>query len=166
MSTAADVIAGFTAERRTLAIAESLTGGLLTSTLVDVPGASAVVRGGIVAYQTDVKSKLLGVDAELLATAGAVDPRVAEQMAVGAAGRLEAACAVATTGVAGPDPQDGRPVGTVFIGLARGTDVRVERFAFSGDRAGIRRQTVDAALDLLLESCPGDAGNPKQRRPK
>lgn len=151
MSVAAEIIAGFTASATTVAVAESLTGGLVTSALVDVPGASAVVRGGVVAYQTDLKSALLRVDADLLASCGAVDPRVAEQMASGVADRLGADFGVATTGVAGPDPQDGRDVGTVFIAVAAGKLSRVERFAFAGDRQAIRRQSVEAALQLLQD---------------
>ncbi|GAB3565651.1 CinA family protein [Spelaeicoccus albus] len=151
MSRATDVLARLGTQQASIAVAESLTGGLLISALVDVPGASAVVRGGIVAYQTELKSALLGVDAELLASSGAVDARVAEQMASGVRTRLGADWGVATTGVAGPDPQDGHPVGTVFIGVVCGDVRRTRRHEFGGDRSAIRRQSVDAALQLLLE---------------
>lgn len=159
MSVAEEVVTSFTASAVTVAVAESLTGGLLTSALVDVPGASNVVRGGVVAYQTELKAKLLGVDPELLATAGAVDPRVAQQMASGVAERLGADIGVATTGVAGPDPQDGRAVGTVFIAVASADSRRVEELSFTGDRQAIRRKSVDAALALLRDTGPGRRGN-------
>lgn len=135
----------------TLAVAESLTGGLLASAVVDVPGASAVFTGGVVAYATPVKHTLVGVDAALLAERGAVDARVAEQLADG----VRHACAVegrpadlgvATTGVAGPDPQDGHLPGDVFVGIASPRGIRSVRLALSGDRAGIRRGAVEAAL--------------------
>jgi nicotinamide-nucleotide amidase len=99
-------------------VAESLTGGMLCSALIDVPGASAVVRGGVVSYATDLKHRLLGVDAGLLAANGPVDPDVATQMAHGVRERLGADWGVATTGVAGPDPQDGIAAGTVYIAVA------------------------------------------------
>lgn len=159
MSVAEEVVACFTASGATVAVAESLTGGLLTSALVDVPSASNVVRGGVVAYQTELKAELLGVDPELLATAGAVDPRVAQQMASGVAERLGADIGVATTGVAGPDPQDGRAVGTVFIAVASADSRRVEELSFTGDRQTIRRKSVDAALTLLRDTGPERRGN-------
>lgn len=135
----------------TIATAESLTGGLLSAALVDVPGASLVFNGGVVAYATPLKGTLLGVDAELLAERGAVDPDVARQMA----DRVRRVCAVdgrpadlglATTGVAGPDPQDGRSPGTVFIGVALGEQVEVTALELTGDRAAIRWATVGAAI--------------------
>jgi nicotinamide-nucleotide amidase len=103
---------------QTVAVAESLTGGLLCSALVEVPGASVVVRGGVVAYATELKHELLGVDAELLAGNGAVDPDVAAQMALGVRQRLGADWGLATTGVAGPDPQDGVQPGRVYVAVA------------------------------------------------
>jgi nicotinamide-nucleotide amidase len=99
----------------TVAVAESLTGGIVVAALVGVPGASQVVRGGVVAYMTDLKATLLGVDTELLERVGAVDPDVARAMARGVGVRLGADHGLATTGVAGPDPQDGHPVGEVWI---------------------------------------------------
>lgn len=137
-----------------IAVAESLTGGLLTATLVEVPGISAVLHGGIVAYQTPLKHSLLGVSAELLAEHGAVHPQVAEQMAAGVrmaatVDGLPATIGVATTGVAGPDPQDGQAPGTVFLGLATEAGVWHRRLALAGDRASIRSQTVAEALGWL-----------------
>jgi nicotinamide-nucleotide amidase len=146
----ADVVARLAAAGETLALAESLTGGMLAARIVDVPGASTVLRGGIIAYATDLKRDLLGVDAELLAREGAVHPQVAAQMASGARERLAATWALATTGVAGPDPQDGKPPGTVFLGVAGPDGVRTTELLLTGDRAQVRAATVDAALALLL----------------
>jgi nicotinamide-nucleotide amidase len=150
----ARIVASLTASRRTLAVAESLTGGLLTSALVDVPGASAVLTGGVVAYDTALKHSVLGVDAVVLAAHGAVHPDVAVQMAVGVRTALAvrgepAAIGLSTTGVAGPDPQDGQEPGTVFIGLAIGHEVRSFPLQLEGDRRSIREQTVQRALEIL-----------------
>ncbi len=146
----ADVVARLVALRQTVGCAESLTGGLVVARLVDIPGASAVVRGGVVAYATPVKTSLLAVDAALLAQRGAVDAEVARQMALGAQRVLGADWGVATTGVAGPDPQDGMPVGCVFVAVA-GPDgsPAVERHDLAGSRTEIRDGAVDAALALL-----------------
>jgi len=133
-----------------IAAAESLTGGRVTATLVDVPGASAYVRGGIVAYATDLKSTALGVDADLLAARGAVDPAVAAQMAQGVRRVLRADVGLATTGVAGPDPQDGSPVGTVYIAVATPETVIVTELALAGTRDEIRSRTVESVLELAL----------------
>ncbi len=137
-----------------VALAESLTGGLLTAALVDVPGASAAVSGGVVAYATPLKASLLGVDAGLLAERGAIDAEVARGMARGARERLAvdglpADYGLATTGAAGPDPQDGHPPGTVWIGIATRDGAQAEGLRLAGDRAAIREATVDAALGLL-----------------
>ncbi|WP_432513992.1 CinA family protein [Kineococcus sp. SYSU DK001] len=149
MTSAADVVAALVAARVRVATAESLTGGLLCATLVDVPGASAVVRGGVVAYATELKTALLGVPDEALARTGPVDGFVAEEMARGACARLGADLGVATTGVAGPGPADGFAAGTVFLGVAApwlSGGARHVRLALTGDRARIRRETVAAAL--------------------
>lgn len=135
----------------TIAVAESLTGGLAVSALIDIPGASAVVRGGVVAYATDVKRSVLGVDADLLASAGAVDPAVAHQMAAGVRALLGADVGVATTGVAGPEPQDGKPVGTVCIAVVTPEGASSGTSVFTGDRDSIRRASVEAALAACLE---------------
>ena len=134
----------------TLATAESLTGGLVCGALTSVPGASSVVRGGVVAYATDRKNALLGVPADVLAECGAVDADVASAMAEGVRHVMVADIGVATTGVAGPDPQDGHDVGTVFVAVSGPGVARVERLALDGDRAAIRAATVDAALGLCL----------------
>ena len=129
--------------------AESLTGGLVCAALTDVPGASAVVRGGVIAYATDVKASVLGVDAGLLAERGAVDPAVASQLADGVARLLNCEVGVGTTGVAGPEPADGCPVGTVHVAVRTPEGIVVESLALTGDRGQIRRATVAAALDLV-----------------
>ena len=146
-----DLVARLGRRGETVGCAESLTGGLVVARLVDTPGASAVVRGGVVAYATEVKASLLGVDADLLAARGAVDPEVARQLALGARRVLGADWGVATTGVAGPDPQDGMPVGCVFVAVAGpgGGEVVVERHDLVGGRAQVRAGAVDAVLALL-----------------
>ena len=141
----------------TIAVAESLTGGALVARLIDTPGASATVLGGVVAYNTELKHRLLGVPASVLAPHGPVDPDVARAMAAGvrtalAVGGVPADVGIATTGVAGPDPQDGQPVGTVWIGLAMGDRVDAYPLLLSGSRADIRSQAVDAAIAILLDA--------------
>ena len=142
-------------ERRlTIAVAESLTGGLLTAELTSVPGASAVVLGGAVVYATELKHTLLGVDAALLAAEGPVHPEVARQLADGVRKRLAVDgrspdLGVSTTGVAGPDPQGGRPVGTVYVGVSSANGTRAVALRLSGDRDGIRRRTVAEAVAAL-----------------
>lgn len=142
----------------TLAVAESLTGGAVCARLVDVPGASRVLRGGVVAYATDLKAGLLGVDRELLAQRGAVDPDVAVAMAAGVAQRLGADVGLATTGVAGPDPQDGRPPGTVHVAVVTPVTSRVSSATLPGDRAAIRAATVREVLTLALAALGEQAG--------
>jgi nicotinamide-nucleotide amidase len=134
----------------TIATAESLTGGLVCATLVDAPGASALVRGGVVAYVPDVKSQVLGVDDTLIDAQGTVDGEVARQMAEGVRLRLGATWGIATTGNAGPDSSEGKPVGTVFIAVVGPEASSVRELALSGDRDEIRRSTTTAALALLL----------------
>ena len=145
-----EIIALLTARGGTLAVAESLTGGLLAAALTAVPGASAAFRGAVVAYATDLKTALLGVPAELLDRHGAVHPAVAKAMAEGARRRMGAAVAAATTGVAGPDPEDGQPVGTVHIAVSAGGGTIARALALSGDRHQIRVATVEQSLGLLM----------------
>ena len=135
---------------QTVAVAESLTGGLVAAALTDVPGSSASFRGGVVAYATELKADLLGVDAMMLRRHGAVYPQVAAAMAQGVRARLGATYGVATTGVAGPDPSDGQPVGTAHIAVSVADDTVVRTIALTGDRHEIRRLTVEHALGLLL----------------
>ncbi|MFD9126213.1 CinA family protein [Kitasatospora sp. NPDC059571] len=135
----------------TVAVAESLTGGLLAAALVDVPGASATFRGSVTAYATELKASVLGVDEGLLAVHGPVHPVVARQMADGVRRLLGATYGLATTGVAGPEPQDGLPVGTVHVACAGPGGTQTVSPVLSGQRARIRAATVTAALELLLE---------------
>jgi nicotinamide-nucleotide amidase len=135
----------------TLGVAESLTGGLLAAELTAVPGASRAFRGSVTAYATELKRDVLGVGAALLAECGAVDPLVAEAMAQGARGVLGAVWGLATTGVAGPAPQDGKPVGTAYVAVAGPGRTRVESLRLEGDRAAIREATVRSALGLLID---------------
>ena len=135
---------------QTVAVAESLTGGLLAAALTDVPGASAAFRGGMITYATELKAVLLGVDALMLARHGAVYPPVAVAMADGVRTRLGATYGLATTGVAGPEPADGQPVGTAHIAVSVADDTVVRTIALTGDRQQIRRLTVEHALGLLL----------------
>ncbi|MDN5382295.1 MULTISPECIES: CinA family protein [Streptomyces] len=163
-SPAAEVVRLLTVRGETVAVAESLTGGLVAAEITSVPGASKVFRGSVTAYATELKHRLLGVDAALLAERGAVDPQVAAQMAAGVRKALGADWGVATTGVAGPDPQDGQPVGTVFVavdgplatesGASRGGKTTALRL--NGGRAEIRRESVRSVLALLLEQIAGE----------
>ncbi len=142
------------AGQRTLATAESVTGGLVAKLLTDIPGASDAFKGGAVTYTDEVKALTLGVSREALATTGAVSEVVARAMAVGARERFGADVSLATTGIAGPTGGTRElPVGTVFIALAgAGADVVVERFRFGFDRERVRAFTAHAALDLLRRS--------------
>ncbi|WP_144118906.1 CinA family protein [Catellatospora sichuanensis] len=135
---------------QTVAAAESLTGGLLTATLVTVPGVSRVLRGGLVVYATDLKHSLAGVDAALLAERGPVDPDVALALARGARERCGADWGLSTTGVAGPGPQDGVPAGTVYVALA-GPDgqAEVRELHVDGERQHVRDTAVATVLSLL-----------------
>ncbi len=146
--TAADLIALLTARGQTLGCAESLTGGLLTDAFVQVPGASRVLMGGIIAYDEGRKQSLLGVSAETLARYTAVSEQTALEMARGARAALKTDYALSTTGYAGPDGAD---VGLVYAGFAGPTGTAAREHRFRGSRAEIRRQAVDAAVALLAE---------------
>ncbi len=150
----------------TVGTAESLTGGLVAAALTAVPGASAVFRGAIVAYATDLKATLLGVPAELLGRVGAVHPDVAVAMAAGARRRLGVSVALATTGVAGPEPADGQPVGTVHIAVSMPASSVHRALRLAGDRAQIRERTVLDLLGLLVDAltatAPGPGWTPSQ----
>ncbi|TAL46303.1 MAG: CinA family protein [Salinibacterium sp.] len=153
-SLSAEIVRLLTATHRTIAVAESLTGGLLTAELVRTPGASAVLRGGIVAYHTDLKHSLLGVDVALLAEHGPVHPEVAAQMATGVRARLAvdgtpADIGISTTGVAGPGPEGGHPAGTVFLGFAIGGTAQSTRLSLTGDRDEVRAAVVLESLRAL-----------------
>jgi nicotinamide-nucleotide amidase len=161
---AATLVRVLTDRNETVATAESLTGGLLAATIVDVPGASVVLRGGLVVYATDLKATLAGVPADLLRARGPVDPDVAIALARGARRRCGATWGVSTTGVAGPTPQDGNPVGTVYVAVSGpptagdpangpesdGDSDEVVALRLDGDRPAIRRAAVGAALAMLV----------------
>jgi nicotinamide-nucleotide amidase len=150
---AVELIAALTRRGQTLAVAESLTGGLLAATIVDVPGASAAFRGGLVVYATDLKASLAGVDPVLLAERGPVDPEIAAALAAGARSRCGADWGLSTTGVAGPTRQNDIAVGTVFIGLS-GPDgssrARALHLGSGVSRHEIRTRSVESVLEWIL----------------
>ncbi|MER5766464.1 CinA family protein [Streptomyces sp. NPDC001985] len=159
MTTAARVLAVLAERGESLAVAESLTGGLVAAELTGVPGASRSFRGSVTAYATDVKREVLGVDGTLLAERGPVDAAVALQMAAGVRTVLRAGWGIATTGVAGPGPQDGQPAGTVLVAVAGPDGIRkVAPLRLNGTRAEIRRESVRSVLGLLLDELQGTAG--------
>jgi nicotinamide-nucleotide amidase len=148
---AAEIVAALASKHYRIAVAESLTGGLLVAELISVPGASVVVLGGVVAYNTELKHTVLGVDAEVLAAHGAVHSDVAAQMAANVRATLAVAgepahIGISTTGVAGPDPQDGQPVGTVYLGFAIGSEVTTKHLQLGGSREAIRAKVVYESL--------------------
>ena len=155
---ATEVIRTLVLAGHTVATAESLTGGLVAAALTDVPGSSNAFRGGVVAYATELKAQLLGVDPGLLERHGPVYAPVAAAMADGVRNRLGATIGVATTGVAGPGPQDGLPAGTVHVAVSLSGDTVVRTMALPGNRDEVRRLTVERVLGLLLgrlrEECP------------
>ncbi|RWZ55404.1 CinA family protein [Labedella populi] len=153
----ADLIRALGEAGHTVAIAESLTGGALASALIATPGASAVVRGAVVAYDTELKSSVLGVDRGLLEREGPVHAEVARQMAAGvrcvlATAAGPASIGVSTTGVAGPSSQGGRPPGTVFVAVSTDAGLLSREAEFAGDRAAIRSAAVELALEMLGNS--------------
>lgn len=139
-------------EGKTLATAESCTGGGIGAALTAVPGSSSVYKGGIISYWSEVKRDLLGVSAEDLENLGPVSMQVAGAMAEGARKALRTDVAISVTGLAGPDGDAfGRPVGTVFVGFCDGTRTVAKQYRFSGDREAVRHQAMEAALNLILE---------------
>jgi len=149
----ADVVHGRLVEGgETVAVAESLTGGLVSALLTEAPGTSVTFRGGLVVYSVDAKRDLAGVDEHDLDKFGAVHPAIAEQLAIGARTRLGADYGVGLTGVAGPATQDERPVGEVHIAVAAATFTDVRTHRFSGGREDIRLAAAAAALTQLIEA--------------
>jgi len=139
---------------KTLVTAESCTGGMIGAHLTGVPGASAVYKGGVISYWSQIKQDFLDVDAVLLEKNGPVSAPVAAAMAAGVRKRMQADVAVSVTGLAGPDGDEfGRPVGTVFVGYDSATGKGVKEYCFSGDRNSVRTQAAEAALRLILEYC-------------
>lgn len=147
---AADLLRAATTHSVTLAIAESLTGGQVSSSLVEIPGASRVLVGAVVAYATRIKAQVLGVDAAHLELTGPVDRDVALQMAHGVRRLLGADLGLATTGVAGPGPADGHPAGTVHVAVAAPWGQRHRELHLSGDRSQIRCATVMDVCELAV----------------
>ena len=158
---ALDIVDALRGTGQTVATAESLTGGLLCATLVDVSGAFDVLRGGIVAYLPETKSDVLGVDPDLIERVGTVHADVAAAMAEGAVRVMGSTWGVATTGVAGPEPSEGKPVGTVHVAVAGPGGVQTRDLSLHGDRALVREQAVDAALSLLIGRLREETESPR-----
>ena len=149
---AADVLVSLDGAGLTLATAESLTGGGLGATVTAVPGASRVYIGGVVAYASRVKVELLGVGPEVVEQHGVVSEPCARAMAEGVRRLLGAHVGAATTGVAGPDPQEGKPAGTVHVAVATSAGTHARLLQLPGDRAAVREGTVRGALELVGEA--------------
>ena len=132
----------------TAATCESLTGGLVGATITSIPGASAVFRGGLITYASDLKAALAGVDAQWIAEHGVVNDTTARQMATGCAHTCQADLGLACTGVAGPDRQDGQRPGTVHIAVAHDAQVFTRQLSLSGEREAVRLGTVSALLEF------------------
>ncbi|MDR3128523.1 MAG: CinA family protein [Bifidobacteriaceae bacterium] len=137
-------------QNKTIALAESFTGGLLSDEFVKVPGASKVFLGSIVAYSSDIKTSILGVDKTIINQYSVISAQVVEQMAHNVSKIMKSDIALATTGVAGPDKQDGKPVGTIFIALSSQDKIIVKQYTIETKlRQNIRRQGVRLTLELL-----------------
>lgn len=147
---ATEILVLLTESGQTVATAESLTGGLVAAALTDIPGSSAAFRGGVVAYATELKARVLGVDPAMLNAHGPVYGPVAAAMAEGVRQRLRATVGVSTTGVAGPGDSDGFPAGTVHVAVSLADDTVVRTMALTGNRDEVRRLAVERALGLLL----------------
>jgi nicotinamide-nucleotide amidase len=154
---AAAVVAALQASGATLATAESLTGGRLAALMTEIPGSSEVYLGGVVSYATDVKVEVLDVPRALVEQYGVVSEECARAMAQGVRRLTGATYGVSTTGVAGPDSQEGKPVGTVYIALA-GPDGRdaVVALELVGDRGSIQDRTCEEALRVVVAHIPGE----------
>lgn len=156
LESARRVVATMTDRDLTLATAESLTGGLIGATITEVPGASRVFLGGAVTYANSVKETMLGVDRIDIEAFSVISSQVATSMAAGVRDLTGADWAIAVTGAAGPDPQEGHEPGEVWVcvmGPQIGvlpSPVQTQQFFFEGDRAAVRRATVDSALSMLL----------------
>lgn len=151
MTNADELVTLLAGEGLTLATAESLTGGQLAAVLTGVPGSSKVYGGGVVSYATSVKIDVLGVPEELVAEHGVVSGECAAAMAESVRELLGSDLGLSTTGVAGPERQEDKPVGTVFIGVASDAGTKVVPLSLSGDRASIQRQVVDAAIAAAID---------------
>ena len=154
---AADVVGTLSVRGLTLATAESLTGGGVGALVTSVPGASAVYVGGVIAYASRLKVELLGVPDDVVDRFGVVSARCARAMAAGVRG-LGADVGLSTTGVAGPDPQEGKPAGLVYIAVADDAGEEVRELRLDGDRAAVRRATAEAAMELLRDRMEESSG--------
>ena len=149
MSLAQEIVASLTARKETLSIAESLTGGALSSEIVDVSGASHVLKGSIVAYSNEIKVRELSVPEKLIDEDGVVSEDVALAMAEGIKARMATTWAISATGVAGPGPHHGVPAGTVWLAFI-GPEIReTVKLALDGDRSTVRRGAVESALGVF-----------------
>lgn len=155
MATPESLVAAYAGAGRTIATAESLTGGLLGATITGVAGASNVYRGGWVVYATAAKADVGGLDPALLRHHGAVSAWTVEQLALNVAAAFGADVGCALSGVAGPDPQEGRPAGTVWLGVAQDGAATSRLLQLGGDRAGVRRAAVEAAVGGLVDLLGG-----------
>ena len=152
MSLCCDVLCALSG--KTLSTAESCTGGGIGSALTDVPGSSAVYKGGVISYCNEIKHTILGVPDEMLDAYGAVSSPVAEAMAVGVRKLMKTDVAVSVTGLAGPGGDEyGNPVGTVYIGYADEKNEMALEYHFSGNREAVRNQAIEASLKLILMNC-------------
>jgi len=139
---------------KTLATAESCTGGGIGAAITSVAGSSAVYKGGVISYTNRVKETVLGVDREVLDEFGAVSSQVAQEMAIGARNLLQVDVAVSVTGLAGPGNDEyGNPVGTVFIGYCDASKAYAKEYYFPGDREAVRSQAIRTALEIVLKEC-------------
>lgn len=151
MAFALQIVEKLTSKGHSVATAESLTAGLVSAAIADIPGASNCLSGGVTTYQTHTKASVLGVDEGRLQTSGPVDPDVALQMAAGVARLFGSTYGVATTGVAGPGPAEGHPAGTVYVAVWSPARSNAVLYHFEGDRASVRAQAAEAALAELLK---------------
>lgn len=158
------VLRRLSAAGATVGVAESLTGGLLSAALTDLPGSSASFRGGLLVYATDLKASLAGVPGDVLDEHGAVSTQTAEALATGCRERLGVTYGIGVTGVAGPDEQEGKPVGTVHVAVAGPDGVRTRSTRLPGDRGRVRLLAVTVALDLLRRQLPDQPLSAEGRR--
>lgn len=150
MGKEAELIKLLRADSLTVSTAESLTGGLTAATLVNVPGASYAFMEGFVTYDIRAKHRTLGIPQDILDEEGAISPITVREMAKGAAKRAGTDMALATTGNAGPDPSEGKPVGLVYTAVYFNGDIKVSEHHFTGTRSEIREKTVHAVIEEAL----------------
>lgn len=131
---------------------ESCTGGLLAATLINVSGASAVIEQSFVTYSNEAKHKLVGVKKKTLKEHGAVSKKTAKEMAKGGAKAADCPVCVSVTGIAGPNTEEGKPVGLVYVGIYYENNVTAYKFRLDGTRSEIRKKAVDKALALIVKT--------------